>query len=293
MDRPRCARECADRFANRSRDGASFLSFKSSGRTVRHPRVADAWGTRSTGGGNAGRGRIRFIVEHMEKLYPGVSSYLESSTTKSWDGHPWARGACSGAKPDVSHPGYPGLLVPKGAFTLLGSTRRCGQTRWKVRWSLAFAQQRRSTRGISRGHFPAKESGAPGRVGRRLIGSEECRGVSREQTVELEQGAMPASRDTSGGLRWAGSHPANRSSRRGSSRRRCRSPRGSADGSSSSPGVQGGIIGRATALYTPSLKATRVHTVGAFLGWRELEAMQERLWRGHPLRTRSSEDGAC
>ncbi|MBW3569981.1 MAG: FAD-dependent oxidoreductase, partial [Gemmatimonadetes bacterium] len=37
--------------------------------------------------------RVRFALEHLERVFPGAAAHFEVGTSKDWDADPWARGA--------------------------------------------------------------------------------------------------------------------------------------------------------------------------------------------------------
>jgi monoamine oxidase len=43
--------------------------------------------------------RIRFALEHVETIYPGICEHFEGGVMKCWDEDEWARGASSYYKP--------------------------------------------------------------------------------------------------------------------------------------------------------------------------------------------------
>lgn len=38
-------------------------------------------------------GRIRFALEHLERIFPGAAEHFEAGASKDWDSDPWTRGA--------------------------------------------------------------------------------------------------------------------------------------------------------------------------------------------------------
>ena len=64
--------------------------------------------------------RISFVLEQMEKVYPGIRENFEGGISKCWDEDPWARGASSWYKPGQFSELWPHIARPEGRVHFAG-----------------------------------------------------------------------------------------------------------------------------------------------------------------------------
>lgn len=64
--------------------------------------------------------RIRFTLEHMEKVYPGIRQNFEGGTSKCWDEDEWARGDYAWFKPGQMTSLLPHIARPEGRVHFAG-----------------------------------------------------------------------------------------------------------------------------------------------------------------------------
>ena len=64
--------------------------------------------------------RIRFTLEEMNKVFPGISDYFEGGTSKCWDEDPWARGAWTYFRPGQMISQLPHIARPEGRVNFAG-----------------------------------------------------------------------------------------------------------------------------------------------------------------------------
>ncbi len=64
--------------------------------------------------------RIRFALEQMEKVYPGVREHFEGGVSHCWDEDPWARGATPAFKPGQVTALLPHIARPEGRVHFAG-----------------------------------------------------------------------------------------------------------------------------------------------------------------------------
>ncbi len=64
--------------------------------------------------------RVRFALEHMEKVYPGLHKYFEGGVSHCWDDDPWARGATPAFKPGQVTTLLPHIARPEGRVHFAG-----------------------------------------------------------------------------------------------------------------------------------------------------------------------------
>ena len=66
-------------------------------------------------------GRVRFALETLEKVHPGLAEYFEGGVAKCWDEDPWAKGAYTIFKPGELSNGWPELIwQPQGRIFFAG-----------------------------------------------------------------------------------------------------------------------------------------------------------------------------
>ena len=64
--------------------------------------------------------RIRFVLEQVERVYPGIQENFEGGVSKCWDEDPWARGASSWYKPGQMSELWPHIAQPEGRVHFAG-----------------------------------------------------------------------------------------------------------------------------------------------------------------------------
>ncbi len=64
--------------------------------------------------------RISFVLEQMEKVYPGIRENFEGGASKCWDEDPWERGASSWYKPGQMTELWPHVARPEGRVHFAG-----------------------------------------------------------------------------------------------------------------------------------------------------------------------------
>lgn len=64
--------------------------------------------------------RIKFVLEQMEKVFPGMRENFEGGVSKCWDEDPWARGASSWYKPGQMTELWPHMARPEGRVHFAG-----------------------------------------------------------------------------------------------------------------------------------------------------------------------------
>jgi len=64
--------------------------------------------------------RISFVLEQMEKVFPGIRENFEGGVSKCWDEDPWARGASSWYKPGQMTELWPHIARPEGRVHFAG-----------------------------------------------------------------------------------------------------------------------------------------------------------------------------
>ncbi|MFQ5777075.1 MAG: flavin monoamine oxidase family protein [Terriglobia bacterium] len=64
--------------------------------------------------------RIRYALEQMEKIYPGMRENFEGGTSKCWDEDEWARGCQSWFKPGQMSELWPHIARPEGRVHFAG-----------------------------------------------------------------------------------------------------------------------------------------------------------------------------
>lgn len=64
--------------------------------------------------------RIRYALEQVEKVYPGIRENFEGGTSKCWDEDPWARGCSSSYKPGQMSELWPYIARPEGRVHFAG-----------------------------------------------------------------------------------------------------------------------------------------------------------------------------
>ncbi len=64
--------------------------------------------------------RISFVLEQMEKLFPGIRENFEGGVSKCWDEDEWARGASSWYKPGQMSELWPHIARPEGRAHFAG-----------------------------------------------------------------------------------------------------------------------------------------------------------------------------
>lgn len=63
---------------------------------------------------------ISFVLEQMEKVFPGIRENFEGGVSKCWDEDPWARGASSWYKPGQMTELWPHIARPEGRVHFAG-----------------------------------------------------------------------------------------------------------------------------------------------------------------------------
>jgi monoamine oxidase len=64
--------------------------------------------------------RLREVLRHLERIYPGVRAETETSFVVDWDAEPWARGAYAWFRPGQLTSVLPTLLAPEGRIHFAG-----------------------------------------------------------------------------------------------------------------------------------------------------------------------------
>jgi monoamine oxidase len=64
--------------------------------------------------------RISFVLEHTEKLFPGIRENFEVGVSKCWDEDEWERGASSWYKPGQMSELWPHVARPEGRVHFAG-----------------------------------------------------------------------------------------------------------------------------------------------------------------------------
>ncbi len=64
--------------------------------------------------------RIRFVLEEMERVHPGIGQHYEGGISKSWDRDPWAQGAYSWFRPGQMTSLLPIIKQPEGRLHFAG-----------------------------------------------------------------------------------------------------------------------------------------------------------------------------
>ncbi|MDA2912996.1 FAD-dependent oxidoreductase [Acidobacteriia bacterium AH_259_A11_L15] len=64
--------------------------------------------------------RVSFVLEQMEKVFPGMREHFEGGVSKCWDEDPWARGASSWYKPGQMSELWPHIARPEGRVHFAG-----------------------------------------------------------------------------------------------------------------------------------------------------------------------------
>ena len=64
--------------------------------------------------------RIRFVLEEMERVHPGIGRHYEGGISKSWDRDPWAQGAYSWFGPGQMTSWLPIIKQPEGRLHFAG-----------------------------------------------------------------------------------------------------------------------------------------------------------------------------
>ena len=64
--------------------------------------------------------RLSFMLEHMEKLFPGMKDNFEGGAVKAWDEDEWARGASAWFRPGQMTAMWPHIARPEGRVHFAG-----------------------------------------------------------------------------------------------------------------------------------------------------------------------------
>ncbi|HVG21889.1 MAG TPA: FAD-dependent oxidoreductase [Blastocatellia bacterium] len=64
--------------------------------------------------------RIRFALDQMEKIYPGIKANFEGGASKCWDEDEWSRGASSWYRPGQMSELWPHIARPEGRVHFAG-----------------------------------------------------------------------------------------------------------------------------------------------------------------------------
>jgi monoamine oxidase len=64
--------------------------------------------------------RLRHVLAHLERVYPGVSAQVEATAAMDWDADPWARGAYAWFRPGQLRALRRPLTGPEGCIQLAG-----------------------------------------------------------------------------------------------------------------------------------------------------------------------------
>ncbi|HEY0019779.1 MAG TPA: FAD-dependent oxidoreductase [Longimicrobium sp.] len=64
--------------------------------------------------------RIRFVLGHLEPIFPGASAHYEAGASKAWDDDPWARGAYAWFRPGQLTRFAPHAAQPEGRIHFAG-----------------------------------------------------------------------------------------------------------------------------------------------------------------------------
>src|SRR5262249_8248529 len=64
--------------------------------------------------------RIRFALDHVETIFPGIRQHFEGGGTKCWDEDEWARGASAYYKPGQFSTLLPHVARPEGRIHFAG-----------------------------------------------------------------------------------------------------------------------------------------------------------------------------
>ncbi len=64
--------------------------------------------------------RIRFTLEEMNRVFPGIFAYFEGGTSKCWDEDPWVRGAWTHFRPGQMLAQLPHIAPPEGRVHFAG-----------------------------------------------------------------------------------------------------------------------------------------------------------------------------
>jgi len=64
--------------------------------------------------------RVSFVLEHMEKVYPGIRENFEGGASKCWDEDEWSRGASSWYRPGQMSELWPHVAAPEGRVHFAG-----------------------------------------------------------------------------------------------------------------------------------------------------------------------------
>jgi monoamine oxidase len=64
--------------------------------------------------------RVRHVVAHLDRVYPGVRAQVEATATVDWDAEPWARGAYAWFRPGQLTSVMRPLAAPEGGIHLAG-----------------------------------------------------------------------------------------------------------------------------------------------------------------------------
>ncbi|MGH7597341.1 MAG: flavin monoamine oxidase family protein [bacterium] len=89
--------------------------------------------------------RIRFALEHMEKIHPGIRANFEGGISHCWDEDKWARGAFSWYKPGQTTNSFPSLAGAEGRVHFAGEHT----SRWSASMEGALESGNRAAQEIS------------------------------------------------------------------------------------------------------------------------------------------------
>jgi monoamine oxidase len=87
--------------------------------------------------------RVRFALEHLERVFPGAAAHFEVGASKSWDADPWARGAYPWWRPGQLLEFVPGAARAVGRVHFAGehTTARPGWMEGALRSGVRAARE--------------------------------------------------------------------------------------------------------------------------------------------------------